>query len=202
MTGNINLNNQQLLNSYEISGSTVVLWATTGFVSIGNTTPIYITGTSVGMTANSFTVNAPTYCTKPLYVNTPSSAVANIVVTGGVQNVIGEDSCIRAISSSSNTKLELQNTGTTGKTYEIRSASNGIFDITDRTDSATRFSIDSTGNFGFNGTLFGNGVGVIYIANRSTAPTVNPTGGGLLYVESGALKYRGSSGTVTTIANA
>jgi hypothetical protein len=33
-------------------------------------------------------------------------------------------------------------------------------------------------------------------------PTTNTTGGGLLYVESGALKYRGSSGTVTTIANA
>lgn len=26
----------------------------------------------------------------------------------------------------------------------------------------------------------------------------NPTGGGLIYVEAGALMYRGSSGTVTT----
>jgi hypothetical protein len=34
-----------------------------------------------------------------------------------------------------------------------------------------------------------------------TAPTGNVTGG-QLYVEAGALKYRGSSGTVTTIANA
>ena len=40
----------------------------------------------------------------------------------------------------------------------------------------------------------------IQIAN-GTAPTGNVTGG-QLYVESGALKYRGSSGTVTTIANA
>lgn len=37
---------------------------------------------------------------------------------------------------------------------------------------------------------------------NSTAPAANLTGGGYLYVESGALKYRGSSGTVTTIANA
>lgn len=36
----------------------------------------------------------------------------------------------------------------------------------------------------------------------ATVPTANPTGGGVLYVEAGALKYRGSSGTVTTIANA
>jgi hypothetical protein len=34
-----------------------------------------------------------------------------------------------------------------------------------------------------------------------TAPTANVSGG-QLYVEAGALKYRGSSGTVTTIANA
>jgi hypothetical protein len=37
---------------------------------------------------------------------------------------------------------------------------------------------------------------------NSTAPAANATNGGYLYVESGALKYRGSSGTVTTIANA
>jgi hypothetical protein len=49
---------------------------------------------------------------------------------------------------------------------------------------------------------FGGGVGVIGIANATTAPTTNPTGGGVLYVEAGALKYRGSSGTVTTIGPA
>lgn len=47
-----------------------------------------------------------------------------------------------------------------------------------------------------------SGDGVIYIANRSVAPTANAVGGGILYVESGALKFRGSSGTVTTIAAA
>lgn len=41
----------------------------------------------------------------------------------------------------------------------------------------------------------------IQIAN-GTAPSANPTDGGALYVESGALKYRGSGGTITTIANA
>jgi hypothetical protein len=49
---------------------------------------------------------------------------------------------------------------------------------------------------------FGGGAGVIGIANAGTVPTSNPSGGGVLYVESGALKFRGSSGTVTTIANA
>ena len=42
---------------------------------------------------------------------------------------------------------------------------------------------------------------VISIAN-GTAPTTSPAGLGQLYVEGGALKYRGSAGTVTTIAAA
>lgn len=44
--------------------------------------------------------------------------------------------------------------------------------------------------------------GGIFIGSIRIAPSANPTGGGYLYVESGALKYRGSSGTVTTIAAA
>lgn len=42
----------------------------------------------------------------------------------------------------------------------------------------------------------------VFIPDLTTAPTGNPTGGGYLYVEAGALKYRGSSGTITTIAPA
>jgi hypothetical protein len=42
---------------------------------------------------------------------------------------------------------------------------------------------------------------VLAIAN-GTAPTTSPAGIGQLYVESGALKFRGSSGTITTIAAA
>ena len=66
-----------------------------------------------------------------------------------------------------------------------------------------RLTITSTGNFGFRTTdQFGSGIGVMGIANAGAVPSANPTGGGVLYVEGGALKYRGSSGTVTTIANA
>jgi len=62
--------------------------------------------------------------------------------------------------------------------------------------------LDNNGNLGIGTTSFGtSAVGVIGIAN-GTAPTTSPGGMGQLYVEGGALKYRGSSGTVTTIANA
>ncbi len=49
---------------------------------------------------------------------------------------------------------------------------------------------------------FGGGKGVIGIANAKEAPSVNPAEGGVLFVENGALKYRGSQGTVTVIAPA
>jgi hypothetical protein len=50
--------------------------------------------------------------------------------------------------------------------------------------------------------LGGGSTTVIGLANAATVPTTNPTGGGVLYAEGGALKWRGSSGTVTTIAPA
>jgi hypothetical protein len=45
---------------------------------------------------------------------------------------------------------------------------------------------------------WGGGIGVVGIGNRNTAPTSNPTAGGILYAEAGAGKWRGSSGTITT----
>ena len=68
--------------------------------------------------------------------------------------------------------------------------------------AAERMRIDSSGNVGIGTTSFGTSAAkVIGIAN-GTAPTTSPASMGQLYVEAGALKYRGSSGTVTTIANA
>jgi len=49
---------------------------------------------------------------------------------------------------------------------------------------------------------FGGGVGVVFLANATTAPSTNPTAGGVLYCEAGKLMYRGSSGTVKELATA
>jgi hypothetical protein len=86
----------------------------------------------------------------------------------------------------------------------------------DWTTSALLFShdVDSTaytggffclynGNFGINTNAVGtSGSGIICIANCSAIPSTSPAGIGQLYVEAGALKYRGSSGTVSVIATA
>jgi hypothetical protein len=64
-----------------------------------------------------------------------------------------------------------------------------------------KMTLDASGNLLVGLTTAGTTAAkTIQIAN-GTAPTANVTGG-QLYVESGALKYRGSSGTITTIAAA
>jgi hypothetical protein len=49
------------------------------------------------------------------------------------------------------------------------------------------------------GAGLGGGAGVVSVANASTLPTTNPTAGGILYADAGALKWRGPSGTVTIV---
>lgn len=55
----------------------------------------------------------------------------------------------------------------------------------------------AVGDFGGSG-----GNSAVFVGNVTSDPSTNPVGGGILFVSNGALKYRGSSGTVTTIAPA
>lgn len=71
-----------------------------------------------------------------------------------------------------------------------------------------RFTVDPAGNFGIGKTdptekldLLGNIklTGSVKVDNSTTPAT--PVGGGILFVQGGALKFIGSSGTITVIAN-
>lgn len=57
-------------------------------------------------------------------------------------------------------------------------------------------------NVGINTSDMGGGVSVLAIKDAVTVPTVNPTGGGVLYSTGGALHWLGSAGTDTVIAPA
>jgi hypothetical protein len=62
---------------------------------------------------------------------------------------------------------------------------------------------DHLGNFGIGGLpSAGGGTPVMFVLNANTVPTTNPTGGGILYAQAGAGKWRGSGGTVTTFGPA
>jgi hypothetical protein len=95
-----------------------------------------------------------------------------------------------------NAKLEV--VATTGEVFRADSSGGAARIVADQD------GVKTTGNIALANysTDFGGGSRVVRIATATTVPTTNPTGGGILYVEAGALKYRGTSGTVTTIANA
>lgn len=62
-------------------------------------------------------------------------------------------------------------------------------------------TLSAVGNLLLGGTADPTSAAKAIVIYNGTAPTGN-IAGGTLYVEAGALKYRGSSGTVTTLANA
>lgn len=77
---------------------------------------------------------------------------------------------------------------------------------TDDTGSRAGLAVDTDGS-GANITLFGigsygSGRNVVFVANAAVNPSANPTGGGILYSDAGAGKWRGSSGTTTTFGPA
>jgi hypothetical protein len=123
-----------------------------------------------------------------------SSPVSRLAVSNGTTRV-------EVSPGSSNVTVQALNEARTATT-ELLSAGSILTYWTGAAGSQSeRMRLDSSGNLGLGGTSFGSGVKVFFLAN-ATAPSTNPTGGGILYVESGALKFRGSSGTVTTIAAA
>lgn len=71
-----------------------------------------------------------------------------------------------------------------------------------QTQSAERVRVDPSGNVGIGATSWGTSAAKVIGIGNGTAPSTSPAGMGQLYVESGVLKYRGSSGTVTTLAAA
>jgi len=61
---------------------------------------------------------------------------------------------------------------------------------------------DTSGNYLLGVSAAGTSAAKVLGMANATAPTTSPAGMGQLYVEAGALKFRGSSGTVTTVAPA
>lgn len=145
------------------------------------------TGRSIGMWAGSgqgITINASG--TRVQAEATTGSNTANVFgVTGsltassGTQRAAYINPTINQTSTAAYTALDIDitQTGTGSGTKKLIDA---------KISGAAKFTVDNTG--------------ATFIANAAAPAT--PTGGGVLYVEAGALKYKGSSGTVTTLGPA
>lgn len=87
-------------------------------------------------------------------------------------------------------------------TLKTTTNNNTNFITFSRSNNTNKFVISDQANVGIGQDTFGTSAKFVLAMANATAPTTSPAGCGQLYVEGGALKYRGSSGTVTTIANA
>ncbi len=65
--------------------------------------------------------------------------------------------------------------------------------------NSQNINFNDTMSLGASQTVDTEGALVFRMKNATTVPTTNVSGGGVLYAEAGALKWRGSSGTITTL---
>lgn len=91
-------------------------------------------------------------------------------------------------------------TGGTSMTLKTTTNNGTNFITFSRSNNTNKFVISDQANVGIGQDTFGTSAKYVLAMANATAPTTSPTGCGQLYVEGGALKFRGSSGTVTTIA--
>jgi fructose-specific component phosphotransferase system IIB-like protein len=139
------------------------------------------TGINCGVMGSSYNATGANYggwfsATQSTTAPTLNVGSANFALgaTTNCAGYFGLQQLATAAPTYTNTALIATNGTTTGNIVEFRDNATVMFQILDG--------------------------GTIFIGNQSAPGT--PTGGGYLYVESGALKYKGSSGTVTTIAAA
>ena len=147
-----------------------------------------------------FTANVGTGATRMLFSSaytTISNYGYNVTpVPTAVTNLLSStDTVVLKVQGSASQSANLQEWQTSAGGVLARIANDGTFVNSGDINSGVTIRVGS-------GAPTGGGYPVLGIKNATVAPNTNPSDGGVLYVEGGALKYRGSSGTVTTIANA
>ena len=200
------------------SGSTAPVTVTTGGATSGassGTTATMTTTTAHGLAVGDLVTIAgvaPSGYNGTYLVQSPVTSTTYTVTTSGSN--LGASSVSGTTAVPAQASFTARSAGTVG--LVVKAAASQTANIANfQTSSGTVLSIDNTGalNSSANISTGANlrvgsqnigisGSGVMALANAGTVPSANATGGGYLYSEGGALKWRGSSGTVTTIANA
>lgn len=151
-------------------------------------------GTALGalgqlaVASQSFTFNAATRH----QFNTGSGTFGGGANQFAVEHVASAVNQLSARGSATSNAVRLFAQGADG-VVDLEVVSKGASQV--RIGNTTKTNIVEIGEF------TGAGAQCVFLSN-SAAPSSNPSGGGYLYVEAGALKYRGSGGSVTPIAPA
>jgi len=206
-TGNVNILNNDITGTLTKSSSAdytlirfsdigaVNITSTAGVVAIFGGNPSFITVNNAG--ARVLVRNAVVISPVVLAGNASFADSIIIATTSTANAITASAGTIVTLASSQILIPSFQNVARVSLSG-FYSIFNTVYDKSNSTLaalSATGGSTDSIDYFQFinaDRLLMQNG----------TAPTASLAGGGIMYVEAGALKYRGSSGTITTIAAA
>lgn len=167
-----------------------------------------IFGEIAGRKENSTTANLAGYL--QFATTTSGGTIAERMRIGSTGNIgIGTSSPnfkLHVFNGASNiTRIRLGGDGTASNlAYNLaQDSAGGNLNFEEGTNGNVRVTLQQGGNVGIGTTnQFGSGTGVIGLANATADPSTNPIAGGVLYASGGALKWRGSAGTVTQIAAA
>jgi len=200
------------------AGTVLASVGSAGALTVPSATIAYVTfysngNTSFGGTTQTYNLTAGGNTSVGTFTVTPTSASA---IGAVIRGATSQTANLQEWQNSAGTVLAKVNTfGDYVPTYSFRNLA------AQNTDSAFGSYAWSANNIGFLFRQFAshtadsfrieNSAGTKLVAvtkdawlelGSSTAPAANSGVGGYLYVEAGALKFRGSSGTVTTIASA
>ena len=132
-------------------------------------------------------------------VVTPSASAGNLAIVDCIVTALGGNGITITGVSTTLTLLNSQVLVAAGNNVAPISVA-GIYTIINTIYGKPRSSLTGTSTDSIDYFQFVNADRLLM--QNGTAPSVSLAGGGILYVEAGALKYRGSSGTVTPIAPA
>jgi len=173
-------------------GSQVLINNTLNVNGVTNITGVTtITGVASGLQV---TVGTASFVVSPTIVGTIT--IGRSIGTGTI--VLGNS------TASQTTNIQVAATAS-GSTKTINFGTNGAVGSTTTITVGSITGTSTTrlnGNVGLGVSTFGTSAANVLGMINATAPTTSPAGMGQLYVDAGALKYRGSAGTVTTIAAA
>ena len=130
-------------------------------------------------------------------VVTPSASAGNLAIVDCIVTALGGNGITITGASTTLTLLNSQVLVTAGNNVAPISVA-GIYTIINTIYDKPNSTLTGTSTNSIDYFQFVNADRLLM--QNGTAPSVSLAGGGILYVEAGELKYRGSSGTITTIA--
>jgi hypothetical protein len=178
-------NTESVLSFYSPDGTFrgEILCATNGVIEWSDSGPnaIVFNG-NVG-------INIQTYSTSNILLNDNGAVQYGIIGPNGWTVGPGHSATTSLLAASTNTS------------FAVGSSTAGAVLLLQGDASVTGILVGDTNIQLCSGTAaFAGGTGVVGITNATTIPSSTPSGGGVLYASNGKLYWRGSSGTLTTLA--